>query len=361
MGRKVDVRKAAASLDTEFQAALSLYLKGVRPYASREIASAIDTLFLSKTQSFREALLGCLLAKITDGQINVRLPYATQGKDAFQGRALDEMVVNPFLQQCQIPCSKGPYLAVFRRSVKFTRETRDGLRDKTGYDAFLILIDFLESATRKEAKSILRLLLWKFIELREEGKIELARIQRLSVDQYEELIRKLLDLPSGGLLPVLLAVAMFQTLSECFNLNWVVEWQGLNVADRASGMGGDITIRSSGKVLLAVEITERTIEKNRVIATFNTKITVHGLEDYLFLFARSAPEKAARDVAQQYFGQGHEITFLPVGPWLVNCLGTIGSKCRKIFSEKMLVLMDQPTVPAHVKIAWNEKHAELLR
>jgi hypothetical protein len=361
MGRKINEEKLAALLEQEFQSALDFYLKGLRPSVSQGISSAIDALFLSRTQSFREALLGSFLAKISDKQIEVRLPYANQGKNAFQGRAVDENVVNPFLQQRQIPCSKGPYLAVFRRSVKFTPETREGLRDKSGYDAFLALIDSLENASQKEAKSILRLILWKFVELREQGKIELTRIRRLSVDQYEELIGKLLNVPSGGLLPVILSVAMFQTLSECFGLNWEIEWQGVNVADRASGVGGDITIRSSGKIILAVEVTERTIEKNRVVATFNTKIAVHSLDDYLFLFTESAPEREARDVAQHYFGQGHDISFLPIAPWLVSCLGTIGPRCRKIFNEKALALMDQSTVPAHVKIAWNEKHVQLLR
>jgi len=207
---------------------------------------------------------------------------------------------------------------------------------------------------------MLHLFLWKFIELREQGTVKLTRIQRLSLEQYENLIAKLLTVPSGGLLAVILSVAMFQTLSECFGLNWEIEWQGVNVADRAAGAGGDITVRSGEKVILADEVTERSIDKNRVVAKFNTKIAVHGLENYLFLFTQSAPAREARDAAQHYFGQGHDISFLPIAPWLVSCLGTIGCKCRKIFHEKILTLMDQRTVPAHIKIAWNEKHADLL-
>lgn len=153
---------------------------------------------------------------------------------------------------------------------------------------------------------------------------------------------------------------MFQTLKKCFNLDWEVEWQGINAADRASGVGGDITIRSGRKTLLAVEITERAIDRNRVVSTFNTKIAVHGLEDYLFLFGNAPPDAEAQAAAQQYFGQGHDISFLPVVSWLISCLGTVGTSCRKLFNENALALLDQPTVPAHVKIAWNEKHSALL-
>lgn len=361
MGRQLDRSKLADVLDREFKGSLAAYLAGRQPSADARIATAVDALFTSKTQSFREALLGTALAKLLDAKVDVRLPYANQGAAAYQGRSIDEDVVNPFLQQRQIPCSKGPYLAVFRRSVKFTADTREGLRDKTGYDAFLNLVDKIDTGTRQQIQVILRLLLWKFIELRETGRIELTRIQRLSLDQHQKLIDHLLQVPSGGLLPVLLSVAMFQTLQECFELDWNVEWQGINAADRATGVGGDVTITSGTKTILAVEITERAIDRNRVVSTFNSKIAVHGLQEYLFLFSHTPPDSQARDVAQQYFGQGHDISFLGVAQWLVSSLATIGADCRKTFTEKALALLEQPQVPAHVKIAWNEAHAALLK
>ena len=60
-------------------------------------------------------------------------------------------------------------------------------------------------------------------------------------------------MPSGGRFPVLLTVAMFQTIREAFGLDWEIDWQGIDVADRASEVGGDITIRSGGAATLAVE------------------------------------------------------------------------------------------------------------
>ncbi len=52
--------------------------------------------------------------------------------------------------------------------------------------------------------------------------------------------------------------------------------------------------------------------------------------------------------------------FLPVAQWLVSCLATIGGSCRKLFTTKALALLEQPVVPAHVKVAWNDAHAALL-
>jgi hypothetical protein len=361
MGRKVDLVEAAERMETEYAQALNLYRSGDAPALEPALSAAVETLFLSKTQSFREALVGCCLAKLADPAIDVRLPYAGQGENAFQGRDIDENVINPFFQSNQIPSSKGPYLAAIRRDFKYIPEKRKGVLHKSGYDAFLLLIDFLGNASADEVALLLRVLLWKFVQLREQGNIELTRLQRLSLAQHEMLIRGLLQVPSGGLLPVLLSVAMFQTLRDCFSLKWGVDWQGINAADRASGVGGDITIRSDDKTILAVEITERVIDRSRVVSTFNTKIAAHGLEDYLFLFSDAPPEPEARVTAQQYFSQGHDVSFLPVASWLVSCLGTIGPSCRRMFSERMLTLLEQPTVPAHVKIAWNDQHTALLQ
>ncbi len=58
-------------------------------------------------------------------------------------------------------------------------------------------------------------------------------------------------------MPVLLAVAMFDSIQRWFNLDWEIAWQEVNVADRVARVGGDITIRRSGAAVLVVEVTER--------------------------------------------------------------------------------------------------------
>lgn len=269
-------------------------------------------------------------------------------------------MINPFLHDRMVPCSKGPYLATFRRSVRFVEETRTGLRDKEGYDAFLKMIAALEKAkTENEILRLLRHMLYKFVELRDSAAVTLSRVQRLSLDQHERVISALLSVQSGGLLPVLLSVAMFRTIKQCFDLDWEIEWQGINVADVAARAGGDITIKRAGSLLLAVEITERVIDRSRIVSAFNTKISPHGIDDYLFFFSASVPTNDARAAAQQYFAQGHDISFLPVKDWLVNCLGTIGHKARSIFTKEFVNLLDNREIPAALKVAWNDRVKDL--
>jgi hypothetical protein len=201
---------------------------------------------------------------------------------------------------------------VFRRSVTFVPDIRGGLRDKVGYDAMLVFVDLLALPDAEIARACLRALLGGFLRLRDAANVALVHVQRLSQDQYEWLLTELLKVPSGGRFSVILAIAMFQTIQSAFALDWQIEWQGINVADRASDTGGDITIRSGNTVILSVEVTERPIDRARVEATFNTKVLMHHLTDYLFLHGDALPASDAKDLARRYFGQGHEINFLPV-------------------------------------------------
>src|SRR5260370_21917704 len=142
-----------------------------------KIREGCEIVFQSNTQSYREILLGCTVARSQDRAIDIRRPYVDLGERSFSGRTLDERVVNPFLQDKQIPCSKGPYLAVFRRQVQFDQSSRGGMKDKTGYDALMICLTHLESLTgKKDVERFISYLLSKFIALREAANIGFRRI-----------------------------------------------------------------------------------------------------------------------------------------------------------------------------------------
>ncbi|HHX43156.1 MAG TPA: restriction endonuclease, SacI family [Chloroflexi bacterium] len=356
----VDYEKAHEVLKTLFADAEAIFLKGTVPDVGETIRKAYDIVFASRTQAYREALLGCTLARLLDPTINVRLPYVDQGPDAFSGRSLDERVVNPFLQDRRIPSSRGPYLSCFRRSVRFDKNTRRGLRDKQGYDAFLEALSYLEEADSAEVREFLLYQLYKFVELREEANIPLSRLQRISLEQYDRLITILLETPSGGLFPVLLSVAMFRTIKAHFGLDWDVSWQGINVADAASGAGGDITVVSGDAVILAVEVTERPVGRERVVATFNTKIGPASIEDYLFLLGRAEATPEAKRQAQQYFAQGHEVNFIGVKDWVLMLLATMGIRGRKTFNAELMALLDGAGIPKALRVSWNDSVNSLM-
>jgi hypothetical protein len=354
LGRTIDYDDARQILEKTFEEAEANYQKHIIVEVPKTIEASTAPLFASNTQAFREALVGCLLARLLDPGIDITLPYMNQGENAFNGRTLDEKVVNPFLHENEIPCSKGPYLAALRRSVSFVPETQKGVRDKEAFGALLAFITEAASANKKDAERFLLFLLSHFIALREKSNVSLARINRLSIDQYGELIEALLGKSSGGLLPVLLAVATLEAVKKTYALPWHIQSQGINVADAASGAGGDVTVIRERKVLLAIEVTERAVGEDRVRSTFRTKILPNKLDDYIFLFSRGQPADEAVARARTYFAQGHEVNFASLQPWIMTFLTILGSEGRTVFTESIIAALDSKEVPAGVKVAWND-------
>lgn len=330
------------------------------PMVSDKMRDACDIVFASRTQAYREVLLGCLLARISDRDTDIRLPYVDLGPRAFSGRSLDEQVVNPLLKARDVPCSKGPYLSVFRRQVRFDETTRPGLKDKQGYDVFLSVLSITEQ--EKDQESLLGMLdyvLYRFVLLREESRIDLVRLERISLDQYRQLIDGLLAKPSGGLFPSTLVLAMVETIVSRFSVPWEIVFQGINVADKASGAGGDIMVREQGKTVLTIEVTERPVDAARVQATFTDKISPSMLSDYVFLVHMQRVGDEAKRQAERYFTHGYDVNLVDIKDWLVHSLVTVGVKGRKQYQERVVHHLSGSQVPKTLKVAWNAAMASL--
>jgi len=349
-------------LDESFTRAEAGFFADEVPEVPADIHEACGSVFASKTQAYREVLVGCLLTRLTEPTRDVRLPYLDLGDNAFSGRSLDERVVNPFLHERDIPCSRGPYLSCFRRQVAFDETTRARLRDKTGYDAFLAVLDYLEAgATEEDARRLLDHVMYRFVLLREESNVELFQLGRISLSQYAKLIDGLLARPSGGVFPCLLVLSMVETIAQRFTLPWEIDAQGINVADKASGTGGDICIRRGGERLLTIEVTERQVDAARVRATFRAKIATAGLRDYVFVVHLERVQEEARQQAEKYFSQGHDVSFADIREWLVNSLVTVGAEGREHFHSRMREHLGGSEIPKALKVAWNDEVEKLTR
>ena len=358
---QIDYQEAKNKLFALYQQVSASMSDGVLSALNDNIEN-LDCIFNSKTQSYREVLLGCALVHLIDTSVNIRLPYINHGEGSFNGRSLDEYTVNPFLQEQLFPCSKGPYLAAFRRSVKLIPETAEGLRDKAGYSAMMNLLSVIENCgSETETESFIMCLLQRFILLRNAAHIPLAHISRFSIEQYRQLLTELVHYQSGGLLPVFITVAFFQTVADRYSLAWDISYQGINVADRATGAEGDVTIKENGATILAIEITERPLDQRRITSTFNTKIILNDVKEYLFVFTNTEPDESAIQTAKSLFSQGYEINFVNVVELIVNNFLALPANSREVFADKMLVLLNSKDVLAAIKVKWNEAVKKILQ
>jgi len=349
-------------LDLSFRRAEEAHLSGRPPSVEPGFQDACEVVFSSKTQAYREVLVGCMLTRIVDPDRDIRLPYVDLGDQAYSGRSLDERVVNPLLQEKNVPCSRGPYLSVFRRQVAFDQATRKRLRDKGGYDALLEAIAAVESCEQEEAvQRLLDHVMYRFAVLRDEASVDLFQLERMSLVQHTKLIEGLLERSSGGVFPCVMVLAMVEVIARRFSLPWTIESQGINVADTASGVGGDITITQGERHLLTIEVTERKVDASRVRATFRAKIAAAGLSDYVFAVHLAHVESEAIQQAEKYFSQGLDVSFVDIRDWLVNSLVTVGSDGRAMYHQAVRQHLASGDAPAALKVAWNEEVEKLTR
>ncbi len=322
------------------------------------LLASLELVFASKTGSYREALLGVVLATIVAPDADVTKPYVSQGADAFNGRTLDERVVNPFLGSVRIPRTSGPYLNVFRRQVQFTAATTDKVRDKKGFAAMLAIVDAVQGADSIFRMQLLNECLRRFAVLRDAATVAVERVERLSFDQWRALVEQLLATQSGGLLPVVLVQAGLESLGLLTGGTWRVMTQGINEADAARGAGGDITTRAGQQVLDVLEITERPIGAERVSSTFQNKMMPNGLRDYQFIAPTATVSPQAKLEAERYLAQGHEVEFADTFGWLSSLLVVLGPRGRRLFMNRLVELLGP--VPTRIRIAWNLALAAVL-
>lgn len=354
MARQIKVQDAQELLEVTFALAEEAARENAEVTFSEDVILATDRLFSSVTQAYREALIGCAVARVIDPEIDIHLPATEDGDKAFSGRSLADNVITPFMRGRSVPVSVSPYLSSLRGGAKFVEGGEPRIqRDKEGFAALVSLVDFLANHDQEVARSYLIYLLRRFISLRDQNNIALKKIAKPSLEQFARLVEGLLSTKSGGRFPMLLAVATFQTLNECHSLGWEIEWQGINVADKASGAVGDITIKKDGEVVLGVEVTERPVDGGRVTWIFNQKVSPVGLDDYLFL-TTVQPDPTALTVARSYTAVGHEMNFVILDTWIVNILSVLGG-CRPVFQAKVLDLLNSKETPSELKVAWNNQ------
>lgn len=173
-----------------------------------EIATATERLFTSVTQAYREALVGCAIARILDPLIDIRYPSTEDGENSFSGRSVGENAVTPFLRDRKIPISVSPYLSSLRGGAKFIEGGEPRIqRDKPGFAALVAVVNYLRELDEASTRDYLRYLLRRFILLRESSNIALKRIAKPNLEQLDVLIGGLLSVKSGGRFPAYLSLA----------------------------------------------------------------------------------------------------------------------------------------------------------
>ena len=169
------------------------------------------------------------------------------------------------------------------------------VRSKAAWGTLVSFLEPLDAAPPEELRHAFRRVLRALVRRLARQSFSYPIPRRISQARLEGIVASFLGEPSGGLRPLTVSAALFRTLGEGFRLFSEVRSQGINEADAASGMPGDIVCYDhEGRILLAVEVKDTHLTLAHVQeASRKAKQSSDGLSNFLF----AVPSIQARDSA----------------------------------------------------------------
>ncbi len=277
----------------------------------------IDRFIDSSVVSIRYAILTQLLGKLADPTRDL-LCLQRGKKDSEVGlagrwdpRGFCTRVVVPWIQRHQsvLGTSGDPYVSKPLRRPRLDQgmESLNNRQEWKAIVSFLATLQedsdpaMVENGVQRCLKSIAR-------RLRDQ-QVDYPIPMRIGLDRLCDILDQYLALANGGLRPMVVATALMQTLGRAYSLFPRVESQGVNEADAAAGVPGDVLCYGEDDALaLAVEVkgheltlieVESTITKARSSRVTNTLFATPGLA--------SADREAIEARITEEFAQGSNI------------------------------------------------------
>ena len=273
----MDNSEIRAWLDAEWNAAM----QAPDPTPDPEV----DALANSKISSIRYALVTQMLGKIADPARNLlalQLGEAVAG--AWDARSFASAVVVPWERDNQqvLGNSPDPYVSNPLRRPRL--DDGASVRDKAAWDEFVAFLTPLDAAPPEVFLHSFRRVLRALVRRLTLQSFAYPIPKRVSQARLESLVAAFLGEPSGGLRPLAVSAALFRTLGEAFRLFSEVRSQGINEADSASGMPGDVMcFDHDGNIYLAVEVKDTNLTLAHVQeASRKAKQSKDVLSNFLF-------------------------------------------------------------------------------
>ena len=219
----------------------------------------IDRLTNSKVVSIRYALVTQMLGKIahTDRSL-LTLQLAGGGAGTWDPRSFSTAVIVPWVADNHNVLGKSPdpYVNNPLRVPRIVRDRRDA-RDTDEWNALFDFLAPLDEVLPKKLEDAFKRVLASLGRKLAEQTFAYPIPPRVSLPQLMGYLGAFLEVASGGLRPLAVATALFKILGNGFSLFDDVQAQGVNEADIAGGMPGDIMCRNDGELFLVVEVKDQ--------------------------------------------------------------------------------------------------------
>ena len=321
----------------------------------------IDRFINSSTNSIRYAAFTQLLGKHADPTRDL-LCLQRGGRDEQEGRwdprGFCTRVVVPWMQRHQdvLGTSTDPYVNNPLRRPRLD----EGLASLQRPDEWGELVGFLSDLQSKSdptltEEAVVRCL--KSIARRLQEQTVTYQIPiRIGLDHLCMILEEYLKTSSGGLRPQIITAALMRTIGEAFSLFSEVESQGINEADTASGVPGDVMCYGGdGELALAVEVKGDELTLTQLTVTIG-KARSSRVTNVLFAtpgFADEDEEAIQTRIAEE-FAQGANIYQSSIVSLTRNSFALLGEEWRVKFLREICTELDARSTQPSDRLAFNE-------
>ncbi len=318
----------------------------------------VDQITNSSVKSIRYAIFTQLLGKIADPNRNIlALQQKDDGEGSWDARSFAKNVIVPWDADNHgvLGASSDPYASKPLRRTKLSRGM-DNVRNSGDWDALVRFLEPFESAAPEDIRRAFGRVMASLARLLAEQQIAYPIPQRISLMQLNDMLEAFLAESSGGLRPLGVAAALFRIIGDGFSLFDDVQSQGINEADSASGMPGDIMCRKDGELCLVVEVKDQNLTlADAQSSTRKAKQTGAGLTDLLFAVpaTRKADQGDISELLKRNFAAGLNIYVAQIQSLSYHVLVLLTEEWRTRFIREICAELDRRQEQSARK-AWHD-------
>ncbi len=317
----------------------------------------------SQTKSYHYVLPTQVLAKCIQPSLDCHALMARYDHPgAFDARTIAHKVIVPFDQANHrvLGGSEEPYVNKPLRCPAVIAEYRDQQKCKADWDRLVAVLDAVEEAGAPQfTEKVLDQILAETYRLLAEARVVYPTPHRVSLPRTIEAIQRFTGVRSGGDRAEVVCTALFRTIACEFGVFDEIRRTKVNVADTASGMAADIECSLDGRVVLLVEVKDRSL----TLTQLDSKLDVaraKRISEILFLAEQGIADvdhPKVQERIQREFSSGQNIYVSNFVDFSAGILILLGEKGRVRF----LSLVGEELDTTGSAIAHRRAWAEVLR
>lgn len=349
-------------LDAEWERALKENAAGSATSADDQV----DLLVNSRVSSIRYALITQLLGKIANPDRSLMyLQIGSTEFGAWNARSFCDDVIVPWVTENQnvLGTSAEPYASKPLRRERLEK-TMPNVRNKEDWTR---LYDFFASLDKSSSSDLEHAMFRCLLAVAR----RLAALSfkyevplRVSLPELRDIFSEFLADSSGGLRPLVVATAAMRVFGKGFKLFESVNSQGINEADSASGVPGDIMCYDAdGRIVLAVEVKDRGLTLADIKASIRKSRQTEGSMSNL-LFAAPGIQQGDQDSFQATIRSawtiGLNVYHVEIVEFITHGLVLLDESSRPDLLREIGRELDDRGDPIH-RQSWNQILKEFAR